>query len=227
MECFLGRKGTFPSRRENRQGVGELVLDLHAEIPGLGPVDRRVQTLAAHPTEQGEHAGGSGLAFGDQRGKGVPEMDDVADRWSGARDPAMARFLRRMTPCSSTWTASRSIGEVAWWSASCWSCASATRRRMCASWAGRNGCRAFSPLGERDAGQEFVGVETKSGLVDRFINRADQRMIHGRLGADVREKRFPLVRFGSPGVHPRAPCVRRKFVRPARSGRRGFQREVP
>ena len=54
------------------------MLDLHAEIPRLAPVDRRLQPFAPHPAEKSEHAGGSGLARGDKRNKGIPQMDDVA-----------------------------------------------------------------------------------------------------------------------------------------------------
>ena len=63
---------------EQRKRIGELVLDLHAEIPRLAPVDRRLQPFAAHPAEKSEHAGGSGLARGDKWNKGIPQMDDVA-----------------------------------------------------------------------------------------------------------------------------------------------------
>ena len=53
------------------------MLDLHAEIADLLPSERGFETLAAHPSAHGEHAGGTGLVRGDERNEGVSEMDDV------------------------------------------------------------------------------------------------------------------------------------------------------
>jgi hypothetical protein len=37
------------------------------------------------------------------------------------------------------------------------------------------------------AGQQFVGVKAAPGVRDGFIDGADQRMVHRRLGAHIRE----------------------------------------
>ena len=190
---FFPTVGTVLVGRDDGQGVGELVLDLHAEIPDLGPGDRSFQSLAAHPAEEREHAGGSGLALGDERDQGVPEVDDVADGFvlgAGSGDGEVfqadhavlvevhgvdahrrGRVAERFVLELRLGDAAQDVGEL---------------RRL-------EGLAGVFPLGEGDSGEEFVGVEAAAGLGDGFINRADERMVHGSLGADVREKDLPVT----------------------------------
>ena len=56
----------------------------------------------------------------------------------------------------------------------------------------------FFPLCKADAGQEFVGVIARSGPSDGFVNRAYEWMIDGGLGADICQKRVPVMRLVRP-----------------------------